>query len=647
MDFDETLFQYRIIQCNIRGVNANKDNLEHYLMEHDFPEVVTLNETMLRNDKNIKINGYYCAARREPIGTSGKHGSMILVRETVQEVVELDFLRNQFNEEVIGIEIMGNAGRPGLNIVTYYNPPGNRINSGIFSQSLYSKGATIITGDLNCKHQAWGSSITDPLGTHLNDTLDDQGWILLNDGSKTRIDPRSGKEEVLDIMVCSPGTLSMRPEFHVGDCVGSDHLPMHCTLTFDEHHPKNPTFIRRVSQMDVTCFKENLDNRVGFFSNIFESAVELDRIADQLPIAVTGAFEASCPLREVRKKRKPVTPHILGLIKEKRSLRRRKSNAALTGDSVLVQSIQREMNLIGGQIKREQRHEQKRRLDDACSRLTSEKNPRKFFRSVRTLTGASESVSTRSKVISDEAGNMAKTAKERIELFANRLEQVHQTPDFEGFDDGWKVSVERYIQQNDRAFKTNPIAKYLEPEQGDSSPLVIPPTVEEVADHLTNCKTNSAAGFDAVGYDLLKKVPPSFLAYITKFYGACLRLGYFPKAWKQAKTIMVPKPNKDLSSAKNYRPISLLSCLGKLFERLLAGRISKYLEHNNLFNKNQSGYRRGKMSSDHLLRLVEESHKGFREGKVTASLFLDAEAAFDKCWHDGIRHKLVIDWSGS
>ena len=46
------------------------------------------------------------------------------------------------------------------------------------------------------------------------------------------------------------------------------------------------------------------------------------------------------------------------------------------------------------------------------------------------------------------------------------------------------------------------------------------------------------------------------------------------------------------------------------------------------------------MSSDHLLRLVEESHKGFREGEVTASLFLDAEATFDKCWHDGIRYKL-------
>ena len=64
------------------------------------------------------------------------------------------------------------------------------------------------------------------------------------------------------------------------------------------------------------------------------------------------------------------------------------------------------------------------------------------------------------------------------------------------------------------------------------------------------------------------------------------------------------------------------------------------MEQKGLFNKNQSGYRRGKMSADHLLRLVEESHNEFREGNITASLFLDAEAAFDKCWHEGIKYKL-------
>ena len=214
---------------------------------------------------------------------------------------------------------------------------------------------------------------------------------------------------------------------------------------------------------------------------------------------------------------------------------------------------------------------------------------------------------------------------------------MHQTPTYEGFDEDWKTRVESYISQNERAFKTDPFIKYDESEEGDASPLVTPPTVDEVIEHLNKCRTRSAAGLDGVGYALLKKAPNSYLAYIAKFFGACMGIGYFPKAWKHAKVIMIPKPNKDASIAKNYRPISLLSCIGKLFERLLAGRISKYLEKKGLFNKNQSGYRSGKMTSDHLLRLVEESHEGFRKGQVTASLFLDAEAAFDKCWHDRLR----------
>ena len=80
------------MHVNIRGVKSNKCNLEHYLEEHNFPEIVTLNETMMSKNKGIKIQGYYCAARREPTGLSGKHGSMILVRDTISDVVELDFL---------------------------------------------------------------------------------------------------------------------------------------------------------------------------------------------------------------------------------------------------------------------------------------------------------------------------------------------------------------------------------------------------------------------------------------------------------------------------------------------------------------------------------------------------------------------------
>ena len=213
MELESVLFQYRIIHVNIRGIRANKDNLEHYLEEHGFPEIVTLNETMLNINRNINIKGYYCAARREPTGVSGKHGSMILVKEAIQDIVQLDFLQTQFQEEVIGIEILGNESRPNLKIVTYYNPPGNRINPGIFCRALYNNNSVVVTGDLNCKHLAWGSNTTDPQGSHLSDTLEDLDWVFLNDGSKTRIDPRSGKEEVLDLVICTPNMLNVRPSF--------------------------------------------------------------------------------------------------------------------------------------------------------------------------------------------------------------------------------------------------------------------------------------------------------------------------------------------------------------------------------------------------------------------------------------------------
>ena len=79
--------------------------------------------------------------------------------------------------------------------------------------------------------------------------------------------------------------------------------------------------------------------------------------------------------------------------------------------------------------------------------------------------GTGEAIIASARKIKDELGNIACTARERVELPADRLGRVHQTPEFVGFDDGWKKSVERFINQNDRVFKTDLILKYLEPEQ--------------------------------------------------------------------------------------------------------------------------------------------------------------------------------------
>ena len=164
--------------------------------------------------------------------------------------------------------------------------------------------------------------------------------------------------------------------------------------------------------------------------------------------------------------------------------------------------------------------------------------------------------------------------------------------------------------------------------------------MKKIITQLGKCKNGSAPGDDGITYLLLKRLPKTILTYIATLFQKALNVGYFPDSWKRAKVKMIAKPNKDAKLSKNYRPISLLPCLGKVFERLIADRLSFHMEEAKLFSKYQTGYRKGRMTTEHLLRLSEETSSSFKKKEISMSLFLDAESAFDKAWHDAIRYKL-------
>ena len=132
-----------------------------------------------------------------------------------------------------------------------------------------------------------------------------------------------------------------------------------CELTFGNPQPDNPIFYRNVSQMDCTQFKELINNKVSSLPVNFGTATELDRIANDLPNVVKEAFEASCPLRKKKTQTRPVSKEILAHIKRKRKLRREKSAAMQKGDLLTAQNIQKESNLVGNQIKKQQKLEQR------------------------------------------------------------------------------------------------------------------------------------------------------------------------------------------------------------------------------------------------------------------------------------------------
>ena len=95
-----------------------------------------------------------------------------------------------------------------------------------------------------------------------------------------------------------------------------------------------------------------------------------------------------------------------------------------------------------------------------------------------------------------------------------------------------------------------------------------------------------------------------------------------------------------LNLARGYfssRPISLISSIMKLFERIIEQKLKSHLEHIGFINKHQSGFRKAKSTDDHLFRLSQSIMESFNRGEHVVAAFLDVEKAFHNVWHNGLR----------
>src|SRR6476469_9851054 len=222
-------------------------------------------------------------------------------------------------------------------------------------------------------------------------------------------------------------------------------------------------------------------------------------------------------------------------------------------------------------------------------------------------------------------------------MFADSLRKIHVTHDGPEFCNTMKLEVESHVQNCNGEYRPNFM---LTPELGDSEPLVDTVDVTEVTEALRLCKGTSAPGHDEIIYSILKKVPQCTLSALADLYTSCLTYGYFPKAWKSAIGIMLPKPEKEAKVVTNYRPISLLNTMGKLFEKVIARRIHCHFRETAFFNQYQRAYLEKKEASEHVYCLSEEIRLAHEKGWVTTAVSLDVEKAFDSVWHDGLRYKL-------
>ena len=118
-------------------------------------------------------------------------------------------------------------------------------------------------------------------------------------------------------------------------------------------------------------------------------------------------------------------------------------------------------------------------------------------------------------------------------------------------------------------------------------------------------------------------------------------MGEFPDYWKKANVVPVhKKESKNL--VENYKPISLLSIFGKIFERVIFKDLFNYFHKNQLFTKCQAGFLPGDSCILQLLSIVHDVNSSFDYDLTldVRDILLDISKAFDKVWYEGLLFKL-------
>ena len=167
----------------------------------------------------------------------------------------------------------------------------------------------------------------------------------------------------------------------------------------------------------------------------------------------------------------------------------------------------------------------------------------------------------------------------------------------------------------------------------------LPTNEKEICDLITQLKTNKGTGPNSIPTKILHLIKLEIAKPLASIINMSFTTGIHPDKLKLAQVMPIFKKGSRLEAC-NYRPISLLSNINKIYEKVMYSRVYSFINKSNCFYPLQFGFR-GKHSTNHaLLSIVDQINEALDKNKVVGSIFVDFQKAFDTVNHEILLTKL-------
>ena len=595
---------------NIRGLRSNFSSVESFLLQKS-PDLLALCETNLKSDicsSDFQVDGYLPLIRKD--SASHMLGLGVYVRKNVPVCREFRFESLDHSFMCFRLSF--------LHSITFlfflYRSPSSQDCSIIdvvsdsidHALSLFPTSNICVFGDFNVHHVEWlGSRSSDSAGTHVYNFSLTQSLTQIIDFPTRYPDNSQHSPSLLDLcLVSNPSLFSVSCHSPLGY---SDHALISINLElgpkFGIESPYHRTSYNYF-QADWDSFRDFL--RDGPW-NVFFSLPAED-CASKVVSWISAGRDAFIPSRRFQ-----VKPHSSPWFSPACA-------AAISHRNHYFHQYRRDNSFDNKRLFTAARNRCRKVLNNAKlryaeltkSRISSQKlGSRDFWKIFNNVFNKGKSTIPPLFHGSD----VLTSSKDKAELFATKFStnttlnsSFHDLPEF-------PLRSEHLLRD-----------------------LQITPKF--VARVISRLDPSTASGPDCIPVIVLQKCSPELSSILSKLYNKCITESCFPSCWKSASVVPIFKNSGDRSDPSNYRPISLLPIISKIFEALINDALVSHFESNQLFSDNQYGFRSSRSTADLLTVITERFYRALDGGGEASIIALDISKAFDKVWHAGLLHKL-------